>query len=64
MSRYDGICPNCGHKNTNLFLQETKGMAECDRCGEIFVALKFDQLIRWSSLDRQKLPDILQAAPL
>ena len=33
MKSYDVICPNCGHVNQNLYLDETNGWMECEECG-------------------------------
>ena len=32
MKRYDVICPVCGKKNKDLYLDETGGWMECERC--------------------------------
>ena len=32
---YDRVCPLCGTINRRLYLQETKGLYECERCGSI-----------------------------
>ena len=32
---YDVICPHCGHRNYNLYLDETKGWMECEKCGKL-----------------------------
>lgn len=33
MKTYDVNCPCCGHRNRALYLEETKGWMECERCG-------------------------------
>ena len=30
--KYDVYCPACGHLNKNLYLEETHGWMECERC--------------------------------
>lgn len=35
MRMYDRICPVCGCLNRKLYLEETGGMMECERCGSI-----------------------------
>lgn len=32
MKYYDVTCPACGHKNLHLYLDETGGWMECERC--------------------------------
>ena len=32
---FDRICPVCGCLNRELYLEETNGMMECERCGSI-----------------------------
>ncbi len=32
MKRYDEKCPVCGARNKNLYLEETDGCFECERC--------------------------------
>lgn len=34
MKTYDMICPVCGHENHNLYLEETDGWMECEKCGQ------------------------------
>lgn len=33
MKQYNVVCPVCGHVNRGLYLWETQGWMECDRCG-------------------------------
>ena len=35
MRLYDRICPICGYRNTGLYLEETGGYMECEKCGSI-----------------------------
>ena len=35
MKTYDRICPVCGCLNRKLYLEETAGAMECERCGTI-----------------------------
>ena len=32
MKQYDVNCPICGHLNEKLYLEETGGVFECNRC--------------------------------
>ena len=33
MKTYDVICPVCGRINRGLYLEETEGWMECEKCG-------------------------------
>ena len=33
MKTYDVKCPNCGHMNRNLYLEDSEGWMECESCG-------------------------------
>lgn len=35
MKTYDATCPVCGHKNMNLYLEETEGWMECEKCQQV-----------------------------
>ena len=35
MKRYTVICPFCGKSNYSLYLEETGGHMECDKCGKV-----------------------------
>lgn len=37
MKQYDVKCPICGHVNHNLYLEETEGWMECEKCGSMTV---------------------------
>ena len=37
MKTYDVTCPFCGHKNEDLYLEETEGWMECEECGSVSV---------------------------
>ena len=34
-TEYDRVCPLCGTINRSLYLQETKGLYECEKCGHV-----------------------------
>ena len=34
MRTYDVDCPYCGHRNSALYLEETSGWMECEKCGK------------------------------
>ena len=50
------ICPVCGKVNYNLYLEETGGYMECDRCGSIVMNSRALQVVRYSVLG-MKTPD-------
>ena len=35
VKKYNVSCPCCGHSNNNLYLDETEGWMECEKCGEL-----------------------------
>lgn len=35
MRTYDIECPLCGHMNYSLYLEETNGWMECEKCGQM-----------------------------
>ena len=35
MKTYDVKCPICAHVNHDLFLEETEGWMECEKCGQV-----------------------------
>ena len=41
MLAYDATCPHCGHRNIDMYLEETDGWMECDKCGTLHQFEKF-----------------------
>ena len=35
MFAYDATCPHCGHRNIDMYLEETDGWMECENCGRV-----------------------------
>lgn len=35
MATFNRVCPICGHLNKNLYLEDTNGWMECERCGSL-----------------------------
>ena len=35
MQGYDVCCPACGHINQHVYLEETDGFMECEKCGMV-----------------------------
>lgn len=46
MKTFDVRCPVCGHMNHNLFLEETDGWMECEKCSAATRSLKSEDTIR------------------
>lgn len=46
MKTFDVKCPICGHMNHNLFLEETDGWMECEKCNAATRSLKSEDTIR------------------
>lgn len=46
MKTFDVRCPVCGHMNHNLFLEETDGWMECEKCNAATRSLKYEDTIR------------------
>ncbi|MDI9243203.1 translation initiation factor 2 [Fusibacillus kribbianus] len=46
MKTYDVKCPICGHVNHNLFLEETDGWMECEKCRSMARSENFGEMIR------------------
>ena len=46
MKTFDVRCPVCGHMNHNLFLEETDGWMECEKCNATTRSLKSEDTIR------------------
>lgn len=56
MSTYDVKCPKCGHKNKSLYLEETNGYMECEKCEIVVQARQFNKSIRLPVYDMNHLP--------
>ena len=46
MKRCNMECPSCGHVNHNLYLEETDGWMECEKCRSITRSENFGEMIR------------------
>ena len=47
MSNWHESCPYCGQRNENLYLDETDGLFECERCGLVTRIVKYTDASRW-----------------
>ena len=41
MRAYDATCPHCGHRNIDMYLEETEGWMECENCGKLHEFTQF-----------------------
>jgi len=41
MRAYDATCPHCGHRNIDMYLEETEGWMECEACGKLHEFTQF-----------------------
>ena len=48
MNYRHAICPYCGQRNENLYLEETDGLCECERCGLLTRFAKHADSSRWT----------------
>ena len=54
MEKYDVACPCCGHINRGLYLEETGGMMECEKCGNTTIDRMFFRTIRIPVLEMRE----------
>ena len=45
MKSYDLRCPICGTVNRGLFLEETDGWMECEKCGNVTQSMEHRQTV-------------------
>ena len=60
MRAYDAVCPICGHRNIGLYLEETNGLMECEKCGRIIRPEVWTESVRFSVLNLSCRPDAVQ----
>ena len=60
MRAYDAVCPICGHRNIGLYLEETNGLMECEKCGRITRPEVWTESVRFSVLNLSCRPDAVQ----
>ncbi len=67
MKSYDLRCPVCGTVNRGLYLEETDGWMECEKCGNVTQSMEHRQtvliplLLRAQSRNDNKQADRLAA---
>lgn len=62
MSSYDIKCPVCGTVNHNLYLEETDGWMECEKCGACTQSLRFRKEIKIPCISIVQLTEVMKAA--
>ena len=45
MKSYDLCCPICGTVNRGLYLEETDGWMECEKCGNVTQSMEHRQTV-------------------
>ena len=45
MKSYDLCCPICGAVNRGLYLEETDGWMECEKCGNVTQSMEHRQTV-------------------
>ena len=45
MKSYDLRCPICGTVNRGLYLEETDGWMECEKCGNVTQSMEYRQTV-------------------
>lgn len=45
MKSYDLRCPTCGAVNRGLYLEETDGWMECEKCGNVTQSMEHRQTV-------------------
>lgn len=46
LKRYTKICPICATVNKDLYLEETNGWMECEKCHNIVKVIEFEKMVR------------------
>ena len=62
MKRYDAKCPVCGTVNHGVYLEETNGWMECERCGSLVEMLRTTQTVAIPVLTDEHLKAIVAHA--
>lgn len=56
MKAYDATCPSCGHRNIDMYLEETNGWMECEKCGKLHQFPQFRRGVRIPVFRMDSLP--------
>ena len=65
MRTYDVTCPCCGHRNINLYLEETEGWMECENCSEVVkVSERFERRVKIPVFRMEDLGKMLAAGAI
>ena len=62
MKTIDVKCPVCGTVNHNLYLEETEGWMECEKCGEVTqVSKHFEKRVKIPVFRMEDLGKVMAA---
>ena len=56
MIAYDAKCPYCGHMNIDMYLEETEGWMECEKCGHLHQYERFSRSVKIPVFDMDAIP--------
>ena len=63
MKTYDVSCPCCGYRNKDLYLEETEGWMECEKCGEVTqVSKHFEKRVKIPVFRMEDLGKVMAAS--
>ena len=63
MKTYDRVCPYCKHMNRKLYLEETGGLMECEKCGEVTqVSKHFEKRVKIPVFRMEDLGKVMAAS--
>ena len=60
MKTYDVKCPICGTLNKNLYLEETDGWMECEKCHATTASLDFRKMKRIPVFEMATVTEVLR----
>ena len=64
MKKTNAKCPLCGMINRNLYLEETGGWMECERCGSITKGIVCSKKMSFPALQMTDTPEPLCSSGL
>ena len=63
MRAYDATCPHCGHRNIDMYLEETEGWMECEKCGKLHQFPKFQRGMKIPVFRMDAIPKEVLSSP-
>ena len=58
MKQYDAVCPLCGKENKGMYLEETDGWMECEKCHMTVKVMEFGKKVKIPVYSMDKLGKI------